>query len=263
MTPKERGEGSRTSHSGRGYVDLVPFARYLRAVERRVMPPVRKVTAPVLARQVSLRLFEDHAFGATSWLGVPIWKEPSDLWTYQQLMVELRPDLVVETGTLFGGSALYLATLCDLLGRGRVMTVDVAHLVDHPVPEHQRIEYLLGSSTSDAVISRIRAAAQSSQTVLVILDSDHRYVHVRDELHLYGPLVTPGSYMIVEDTAFDYTASTDFGPGPAAAVRDFLGRHHDFKVHAERERYLVTQNPGGYLRRTSACHTPQALPHRR
>ena len=229
-------------------LDGVDIARYARAVERRVMPTVRRRLAPRLAKQVNLRLFEDRAFGMTSWLGVPIWKEPADLWTYQHIIHETRPDLIIETGTLFGGSAFYFATLCDLIDNGTVMSVDIQHLAED-LPQHPRVEYVLGSSIAPEVVGRIKLAAQAAGAVLVILDSDHRYSHVIQELRTYGQLVTPGSYMIVEDTMFDFTASTDFGRGPAAAVAEYLGESSQFEVDRSRERYLVTQNPGGYLRR--------------
>ena len=212
------------------------------------MPPVRQRLTSTLARQINLRLFEDRAFGATSWLGVPIWKEPADLWTYQHIMVETRPDLIVETGTLFGGSALYLASLCDLVGRGNVITVDIEAPATRP-PEHPRIRYLTGSSIAPDIVEQVSKAAETAEAVLVILDSDHRYSHVIEEMRIYGRFVTPGSYLVVEDTMFDFTASTEFGPGPAAAVAEYLARDGDFEVDRARERYLVTQNPGGYLRR--------------
>jgi cephalosporin hydroxylase len=200
-----------------------------------------------LARQLDWYLFEKKAFGNTEWLGIPIWKEPTDLWVYQHIVSELRPDLIIETGTLLGGSALYLASLCDLMDRGRVVSVDIEHI--QPLPQHRRIEYILGSSTAPDIVDRLRKEAGASETVLVILDSDHRYGHVIEELRLYAPLVTKGSYIIVEDTLFDYTASTGFLPGPAAATREFLAQHKEFEFDISRECYLMTQNPGGYLRR--------------
>src|SRR4051794_4393035 len=134
----------------------------------------------------------------TRWFGVTLFKCPLDLWVYQELLVELKPDLVVETGTAAGGSALYLASCMDLLGRGRVVTVDV---VERPnLPQHDRITYLTGSSTDPAIVERVRREAETAATVMVILDSDHARDHVLDELRAYASLVTPGSYLVVEDT---------------------------------------------------------------
>src|SRR5438132_4143406 len=107
-------------------------------------------------------------------------------------MHELEPDLIIETGTAQGGSALFLASICDLLGKGRIVSIDIAPRDDRPL--HPRITYLLGSSTSAPIADEVRTLARSHRTVLVILDSDHSRDHVLRELAIYGELVTPGSY---------------------------------------------------------------------
>jgi cephalosporin hydroxylase len=156
----------------------------------------------------------------TRWLGVPAQKCPLDLWIYQELLHELRPDLIVETGTSKGGSALYLAAICDLLDQGQVITIDV-----RPVrqPEHPRITYITGSSTDPPTLTQVREAAHSAFQVMVLLDSDHHADHVLAELRAYAPLVTPGSYLIVEDTNINghpVRAQDIDGPGPAEAVAE-------------------------------------------
>jgi cephalosporin hydroxylase len=185
---------------------------------------------------------------ATSWLGVPTWKLPLDLWIYQEILHEIRPDLIVETGTAFGGSAFYLASLCDILRGGEVMSIDVKE--DPKRPRHERITYLLGSSTSEEIVSKVKARAAGAKTVLVILDSDHSRKHVLAEIGTYAPLVTRGSYLIVEDTNVNgHPVYPDFGPGPMEAVEDFLKASRDFQVDTTREKFLLTFNPRGYLRR--------------
>jgi cephalosporin hydroxylase len=184
---------------------------------------------------------------ATKWLGVTAWKCPLDLWVYQEIVHELRPDLIVETGTAFGGSALYLASICDLIHHGQVVTSDVAEVPDRP--SHDRITYLTGSSTSPAIVERVRSMA-AAKSVLVVLDSDHRREHVREELEAYAPLVGPGGYVIVEDTNVNgHPVLPDFGPGPMEAVTEFLGGHPEFALDRSREKYLLTFNPRGFLRR--------------
>jgi cephalosporin hydroxylase len=195
------------------------------------------------------RLYYDtEVWKDTHWLGVPIQKCPLDLWIYQEILWELRPDLVVETGTFQGGSALFLASMCDLLGRGRVVTIDV-----HPRegrPAHERIAYLTGSSTDPDVVERVRAMAAPTDRVLVILDSDHSQAHVLAELRAYAPLVSPGSYLIVEDTNVNgHPVLPAFGPGPMEAVREFLAGAADFVADPTREKLLMGFNPGGWLRR--------------
>lgn len=184
----------------------------------------------------------------TFWLGVPALKLPLDLWVYQEIIFEVRPDLIVESGTASGGSALYMACICDLVDKGRVITVDIDDTRSRP--QHKRIQYLCGSSTSDSIIDQIRSNVAGSDTVLIILDSDHRKSHVLDELRLYNQFVTKGSYLIVEDTCVNgHPVQPNFGPGPMEAVQDFLEGNEDFIVDDSKEKFYVTQNPRGYLKR--------------
>ena len=197
------------------------------------------------------RLYYDSAettWKQTWWLGHPTQKCPLDLWMYQQILVETRPDLIVECGTYLGGSTRFLATVCDELDSGRIVSIDV---LDRPGrPLHRRIGYLLGSSTDEGVVEQVRRRARKAKRVMAILDSDHARDHVLRELELYGPLVTPGCYVVVEDTNVNgHPVSPEFGPGPREAVDEFLRRNDDFEVDRERERLLMTFNPSGYLRR--------------
>jgi cephalosporin hydroxylase len=183
------------------------------------------------------------------WLGTPTLKLPLDMWVYQEIVSEVRPALVIETGTYRGGSALFLATVMDRLGTGRVLSIDVERW--SPLPEHPRVEYVLGSSVASDVAERARAAAGGADgPVLVILDSVHTREHVLAELDLYADLVTPGSYCIVEDTNVNgHPILPAWGPGPTEAVEAFLARRDDFARDRRRERFMLTMNPGGYLRR--------------
>ena len=184
----------------------------------------------------------------TRFLGVTTWKVPLDLWVYQELLWELRPGLIVETGTAHGGSALYLATLCETIGRGQVVSVDIGHWPDRPA--HPRLTYLTASSTDPEVVAEVAERARNAGTVLVVLDSDHSRDHVLAELRAYAPLVTSGSYLVVEDTNVNgHPVYEAFGPGPMEAVQDFLKERDDFEVDRSREKFLLTFNPGGWLRK--------------
>lgn len=188
-------------------------------------------------------------FFNTFWLGVPTLKCPMDLWVYQEILHELKPDLVVETGTAQGGSALFLASMFDLIGKGEVVSIDVEK--NERRPQHRRIQYLLGSSTSDEIVTAVKKIAAGKPTVLVILDSDHSQAHVFQELMIYSPLVPTGSYVIVEDTNVNgHPVFPEHGPGPMEAVDQFLATNKDFVIDGEREKLLMTFNPRGYLRRT-------------
>ena len=194
-----------------------------------------------------------HANGATTynnthWLGVPTQKTPLDLWIFQEILSQVKPDVLVEAGTYKGGSAHYFASLFDLIDHGRVITVDIEDYPDKP--KHPRVHFLLGSSTSPETLIKIRAALQPGEKVMVTLDSDHHKDHVLSELKLYSPLVTPGSYLVVEDTQFNGNPILpNHGPGPMEAVREFLASNHDFEPDRSREKFGMTFNPSGYLKR--------------
>lgn len=193
---------------------------------------------------------KEQTWGTTFWLGIPTQKCPLDLWVYQEILYEIMPDLIIESGTADGGSALYIASICDLMNRGSVVTIDIRQ---SPVqPKHHRIHYLVGSSTSSEIRSQVNALAKDQKTVLVILDSDHHKAHVLAELQIYSQLITPGSYLIVEDTNLNGNpVVSNFGPGPKEAVEEFLKENSQFEVDKRREKFMITASPGGYLKRVA------------
>jgi len=184
------------------------------------------------------------------WLGVPLGKNPLDLWVYHELIWEIRPDLIIETGTGLGGSALYMANVCDLVGRGEILSVDHAPAPVRGWPVHDRISYLQGDSAEIPTVAEVVKLAAGKTAVMVILDSDHHTQHVFKELMFYAPLVTPGSMLIVEDTNVGRTPACGFyQDGPREAVEAFLAVTPHFVVDEPCERFGLTFNPGGYLRR--------------
>jgi cephalosporin hydroxylase len=186
----------------------------------------------------------------TFWMGHAVLKCPLDLWQYQEILHDLRPDLIIETGTAFGGSALYLAHTLDHIGHGRIMTIDIEHREGRP--EHDRITYITGSSTDTDVIAPVLDAAAKAKSVMVILDSDHSRDHVLAELRTLGPLVTPGSYLIVEDTNLNgHPVEPNYGPGPMEALDDYLVENRQFQIDARWEKFFLSFNPRGFLRRTA------------
>jgi cephalosporin hydroxylase len=192
----------------------------------------------------------------TFWMGLPVQKFPTDLVVYQELIHRVRPGLIVETGTRAGGSALFLCHMLDLIGgaggEGRVVSIDVE---SPPQPvEHPRLTLLRGSSSDPAIVERVRQMAAGVTPIMVILDADHSRDHVLAELAAYHGLVTPGSYLIVEDTNVNgHPVYPQHGPGPTEAVREFLAQNHDFQIDQRCEKFLLTTNPGGYLRRRDAA----------
>jgi cephalosporin hydroxylase len=176
-------------------------------------------------------------------------KCPLDLWVYQELMHRLRPDVIVECGTARGGSALFLASICDLIDSGRVLTIDVWEPPE-PRPEHPRITYLAGSSVAPHTLERVRDEVGEAERVMVLLDSNHEMEHVLAELRAYAPLVTEGSYLVAEDTDQNAWRRRPTR-GPLEAVRQFLAEDDRFTVDRSLEKFMMTLNPSGFLRRQS------------
>jgi cephalosporin hydroxylase len=186
--------------------------------------------------------------GDTYWLGTPIYKCPMDLMAYQEILFETKPDVILETGTMDGGSAHFLSSMCDLVDCGEVITIDIEHREGRP--QHDRLTYILGSSVADEIVEKVRERVAGKERVLAILDSDHTKKHVMDELGVYAPMVTPGSYLIVEDTNMNgHPVAEEFGPGPMEAVEEFLEGTNDFEIDKSREKFYLTFNPSGYLKR--------------
>ena len=191
-------------------------------------------------------------FGSVRWLGHPIWQNPLDAWGVQEALVSDGVDLVVECGTNLGGSALYMASIFDLLGRGHVITIDVQPISQI---EHPRIDHIVGSSTDVDVVEQVRAKIRemNPSNVMVLLDSDHTGQHVLRELELYGELVPVGGYVLVQDGCIDeLRIMRRDRPGPLWATRRFIERDRRFVVDSERSgRYLLSHSPSGWIRRVA------------
>lgn len=177
----------------------------------------------------------------TRWRGVPVLKTPTDLWIYQELIEVIKPDLIIETGTCYGGGALYLRDMCNLIcPTALIMSIDMTHEHIQEEAKVSGIMYMLGSSVSDNIIGLVKHCIEkfNKQRVMVILDSDHSKEHVLNELELYAPLVTSGSILIVEDTNTD---------GPFQAIREWEPQHLEFKQSYMCEKFMLTFNREGYL----------------
>lgn len=181
----------------------------------------------------------------TYWAGVRTYKCPLDMWIYQEILWEKKPDIIIECGTKYGGSALYLAHICDVIGKGRIVSIDIEDISGRPV--HNRIAYTKGSSTDPDIVAKVASMIKRNESVMVILDSNHRRDHVFAELQNYAPLVTNGQYIIVEDTNINgHPARPSFGPGPMEAVLLYMKERNDFILDRAREKFMLTYNPRGY-----------------
>lgn len=217
----------------------------------------RDLQMPPAKQHELMKLFHELPVWQHMWFhNVSIEKNPLDLWMMQQIIYETQPEFIVETGTWRGGSALYWAHTLNGMGleNSRVFTIDIqditATAATHPLWK-KYVTFFKGSSTDPAIVSDIASRVKGHKT-LVVLDSDHTANHVLGELHAYSPMVTSGSYLVVEDTHMDgVPTQPDFGPGPLAATLQFLkeGGAKDFEQDLSREALVMTFNPGGWLRR--------------
>lgn len=182
-------------------------------------------------------------------LGIQTLQNPTDAWVTQEIIAEVKPDFIVECGTRYGGSALYWAMLLkEINPTGRVITIDIEDRVTDAKDRtlwKERVDFLVGSSTSPKIVEEVRRRVKGGR-VLVILDSLHTYDHVYNELKSYAPLVDVGSYVVVQDTGLGNIRVYEQSAG---GVRQFLEEHPDFKIDKKRERFMITNNPDGYLRR--------------
>ena len=177
--------------------------------------------------------------------GVPIWKNVLDLWIYQEIVHETQPEIVVEIGCKFGGSAMWLADLMQTVGSGDVLTID---LLARPADLPSDIRFYQGDSTSPEIVERITTECAGKRT-MIIADSNHSAEHVLEELRLYSPLVQVGGYFVVEDGIVDVMDWKRFTPGPVIGVNRFLAENDRFVIDRSREKFGVTYNPGSFLKR--------------
>jgi cephalosporin hydroxylase len=213
-------------------------------------------------------------------LGRPVIQYPQDMVAMQELIWEVKPDLIIETGIAHGGSLvmsasmLALLDLCDAIESGatlnpreshrRVLGIDIdirahnrAAIESHPMSS--RIQMIQGSSIAPNIVEQVRQVSKGYERVLVCLDSNHTHAHVLAELQVYAPLTSVGSYCVVfdtvvEDMSADMFPDRPWGPGdnPKTAVWEYLKTHPEFVIDKKiQEKLLVTVAPDGYLRRVS------------
>lgn len=186
--------------------------------------------------------------GRTTYFGVPTQKNPLDLWVYQELLTARPPDVIVEIGNKYGGSALALAHLCDLVGKGRVIAIDIDHALLYPAAKaHPRIQFMEGDAC--ALADQVKDRIPHGADVLIIEDSSHTYQNTLDVLRSYSPLILSGGYFIVEDSICHHGLNIGPAPGPFEAAEDFVAENQNFEIDRSKESFLITWNPKGFLRR--------------
>lgn len=196
-----------------------------------------------------------------SWLGVPIIQYPQDVIAYQEIIWKVKPDLIIETGIARGGSLIFSASILEIIGKGKVLGIDIdIHKENRKAVERhplsKRIHMLEGSSISSEIMRHVRRIADNKKRILVMLDSNHTHEHVLEELRLYSPFVSKGSYIIVFDSIIgdlpDYLhKNRPWGRknNPKTAILQFLKENDRFRIDSETGNKLaITVSPYGYLR---------------
>lgn len=195
------------------------------------------------------------------WMGIPIIQYPQDMIAMQEIIWEVKPDLIIETGIAHGGSIVYYASILELIGKGEVLGIDIdirehnrVEIEKHPM--FKRIKMIEGSSLDENLVINVEKIAQDKEKVMVILDSNHTHEHVKRELELYSKLVTKGSYLVVFDTViedmpkgFFKDRPWDVGNNPKTAVLEFLKENDRFEIDDSiQNKILITVAPSGYLK---------------
>ena len=196
------------------------------------------------------------------WMGRPIIQYPQDIVIMQELIWDIQPDLIIETGIAHGGSLIFYASILELIGKGEVLGIDIdirehnkKEILQHPMSK--RIKMIQGSSIDPAIVKQVRDYAQGKQTVMVLFDSNHTHDHVLEELRAYSDLTSIGSYCIVFDTVVEdlpkgrYSDRPwDVGSNPKTAVFEFLKENDDFVIDKQIDyKLLISVAPDGYLKR--------------
>lgn len=195
-----------------------------------------------------LEVFQERILHYTTYFGVPALKNPIDFWVYQEIICARKPTVIIEIGNRFGGSTLALAHILDLIGLGKVIGIDIDHSNIYPqVREHPRITLLEGDACS--LFEEVKKILSNDDNVMIIEDSSHTYENTLNVLNLYSELVKKDDYFIVEDSICHHGLNVGPKPGPYEAIEEFIEQHPDFYIDREKESFLVTWNPKGYLRR--------------
>ncbi|MDA2890736.1 CmcI family methyltransferase [Mycolicibacterium sp. BiH015] len=197
--------------------------------------------------------YNTNVWKRTTWMGIETWKSVSDMWNYQEILVELRPSLVIEFGTNQGGSAAFFASIMRSIGAPfKVLSVDITHIpLDPRAQRDPDVLFVESRSTVPAVAEQITLLKRTYPgRIFAILDSDHSKDHVLAEMKLLRPLLSPGDYLIVEDSMLNgHPNLPGWGPGPFEAIEAYEAEFpNDYSHDRDREnKFGFTFAPNGFL----------------
>lgn len=254
--------------------------QFAKECEQQIAEQAKQTDLKKLSNEWIVKTAETKYSYHFSWLGRPVIQFPQDIVAIQQLIWEIQPDLVIETGIARGGSLILSASILELVAQcggpvdSKVVGIDIdirAHnkkaILDHPMSK--RIEMIEGSSIDPAIIDQVSRLAAQSKNVLIFLDSNHTHEHVLEELLAYGPMVSRGSYIVVFDSVIENMPDNLFadrpwkrGNSPMTATFAYLDRLKEqaksdeseaspmFEIdHMIEGQLLITVAPNGFLRR--------------
>ena len=199
-----------------------------------------------------------------TWMGVPIIQLPADIMATQEVIWKTKPDIIIETGVARGGSLIFMASILEIIGKGKVIGVDIdirqhnrESIEAHPLSK--RINLVEGGSVDTDILAEVMSHIRKDSKVMVVLDSDHSRSHVLNECRAYGPMVTQGCYLVVADTLVGHVEEKDAptnrsklwfkGNDPLSATNDYLKENDRFEIDDEINGKLVlSSSPGGYLK---------------
>lgn len=199
-----------------------------------------------------------------TWMGRPIIQYPQDMIAMQEIIWDIKPDLIIETGIAHGGSLIFYASMLELIGKGEIVGIDIdirdhnrKEIESHPM--FKRIKMIQGSSIDPAIVAEVKKHTEGKKTILVTLDSNHTHDHVLAELNMYSPFVTLNSYMVVYDTIVEklpedhlpgHVRPWGIGDNPWTALNSFIGENPQFEIdYAINNKLLISVAPDGYLKR--------------
>jgi len=242
-----------------------PVQDFIRERKERIAENGNNASLQEAAAQFNIESNKAQYSYNFSWMGRPIIQYPQDMLAMQEIIWEVQPDLIIETGIAHGGSLIYYASLLELIGKGEVLGIDIdirkhnkEEIEKHPM--FKRIHMIEGSAIGDDIIARVKQFAEGKKTILVCLDSNHTHDHVLKELELYSPFVSVNSYIIVFDTIVENLPEGYFAQkrpwgvsnNPMTAVDEFLKKDARFAIDESIDnKLLISVAPRGYLKRIS------------
>ena len=195
-----------------------------------------------------------------NWLGRPIIQFPCDVAVLQELIWNIKPDLIIETGVAHGGSLVLSASILELIGKGKVIGIDIeirehnrVAIENHPLSH--RIELIEGSSIDESTVNKIKPYLKENLVVMALLDSNHTEQHVTEEIKIYSDFVTPESYLVVHDGAQAFVSDIPRGKfewgidHPLESIHKFIKENKNFEIDKNMTRFGQTSSPDGWLKK--------------